>query len=197
MQDGFCRFDWHNYADLNLKIVLIVVLHLFSVCNELRRKKIIVADRNCKSNLKGEKQMHKQIEKYVGKLNERLTSLSPAQRSEEVEEIRQHLETLVARQLELGKSEEEATAIAIRQFGRAGQVGREISSAHEKHFVVQVLRRTGWHWLINFVVSCGLLALIAGPDEFSWPAKLLLAATFASVGASLGYLVRRKNRAAT
>ena len=140
--------------------------------------------------------MCKQIEKYVGKLNEHLTALSPAQRREEIEEIHQHLETLVARQLELGKSEEEATAMAIRQFGRAGQIGREISSAHEKHFVAQVLHRTGWHWLVNFVLSLGLLALIAGPGDFppTWPAKLLLAATFASIGASIGYAIRRKNR---
>lgn len=66
------------------------------------------------------------LDQYIETIHARLKSLPAAQRDEEVREIRQHLDALVAGHRAAGLGEDEAVHVAIRQFGHAEQVGREL-----------------------------------------------------------------------
>jgi hypothetical protein len=69
------------------------------------------------------------IDRYIETLGARLRSLSPAQRDEELREVRQHLDALVAGHNARGLSEEEAVEAALRQFGHAEQIGQQLQGA--------------------------------------------------------------------
>ena len=70
--------------------------------------------------------MNKKLDNYLQKLDYELRLLPAERRGEELREIRQHLEAIVARLMEGGISEEEATEAATSQFGRAREVGQEL-----------------------------------------------------------------------
>lgn len=85
-----------------------------------------------------------QLDHYLATLEARLKSLPPARRQEEMLEIRQHLEALVAGHLRAGVSEDAAVAAAIRQFGHAEQIGQELSKfAHAQSTNPALMRRSG------------------------------------------------------
>jgi len=69
------------------------------------------------------------MEEYVAAIAGRLRSLPPSQREEELREIRQHLDALVAGHRARGASEKDAVDAALAQFGRPEQVGRQIHGA--------------------------------------------------------------------
>ncbi len=69
------------------------------------------------------------LEQYLAAVGARLRTLPPARRDEEVREIRQHLDALVAAHLARGQSPEEAVDVALRQFGHAEQIGRQLQGA--------------------------------------------------------------------
>lgn len=73
--------------------------------------------------------MHPQIEKYLFQVSCQLKNLSAAQRDEEVREIGQHLQALVAEGKERGSSESEAVKTALAQFGSYRKVGRDLNNA--------------------------------------------------------------------
>lgn len=73
--------------------------------------------------------MHQQLETYLEQVKAQLKSLPLEKQDEEVRELRQHLLALVEVGMEIGDSEDEAVAAAIRQFGKAKRVGRALSGS--------------------------------------------------------------------
>jgi hypothetical protein len=101
------------------------------------------------------------FDEYLTQLSTQL-KLAPHEWSGELrQELRQHLEALVAAHMELGSSPEEAVAAALRQFGDPVLIGRWLS--HESRRSNRWSRRAGlgWpHWVIEGVaISSGGLAL--------------------------------------
>lgn len=94
------------------------------------------------------------IERYIATLGARLRSLSSAQRDEELSEVRQHLDALVAGHRARGLSEEEAVEAALHQFGHAEQIGQQLHRAWAQRRVPRL-----WPALVGYVV---LVALIFG-----------------------------------
>ena len=94
------------------------------------------------------------LDRYIADLGARLRALPPAARDEELREVRQHLDALVAGHLAQGQSEEEAIEAALRQFGRAEQIGRQLLRAWEKNRVPRL-------WL-HAVAYLFMVALIYG-----------------------------------
>lgn len=72
-----------------------------------------------------------QMDQYLATVAARLKSLSAAERDEELREIRQHLEALVAGHMAQGRSEDAAVTLAIQQFGRAEQIGAELKKVRD------------------------------------------------------------------
>lgn len=112
-----------------------------------------------------------QLEHYIETIEGRLKSLPPARRQEEMQEIRQHLEALAAGHRIAGLSEDEAVEAAIRQFGHAEQVGKELSQAAQRQRISSL-------WLL--VVYVITVAVIFGIFTFNdspetWFAKLVMA----------------------
>lgn len=70
--------------------------------------------------------MDKRLETYLQTVESELGEMREARREAELREMRQHLEAIVARLIEGGLSEAEATEAALSQFGEARQVGREL-----------------------------------------------------------------------
>lgn len=70
--------------------------------------------------------MDNELDKYLQSLAHELRRLPQERREEELREIRQHLEAIVARLMEGGLSEQEAVEATIAQFGAARTVGHEL-----------------------------------------------------------------------
>ena len=95
---------------------------------------------------------HPQLERYVETIALRLKSLPPAQRDEEVQEIRQHLDALIAAHRGAGLSEDEAVKLAIQQFGHAKHVGEELREVSQPQ-----RRRSAWMALGIYLFSVTLI----------------------------------------
>ena len=119
------------------------------------------------------------LDHYLETVEARLNNLPPARRQEEMLEIRQHLEALVAGHQRAGVSEADAVAAAIRQFGHAEQIGQALSKASQQ-------QRMRYLWLIliyilTVAVSFGIYVINDNPDTlfaklvmaFSLPASIL------------------------
>ena len=117
-----------------------------------------------------------QLDHYLAIFEARLTGLPPARRQEEMLEIRQHLEALVAGHLRAGVSEDAAVAAAIRQFGHAEQIGQELSKASQpqrlRPFLFLLVS------ILTVAVNLVLFALNDSPD--TWFAKLVMAFSFSA-----------------
>lgn len=72
------------------------------------------------------------LDQYLATITARMKTVPAEQRDQEVEEMRQHLEALVAGHSALGRSEDAAVEAAIRQFGRAEQVGRGLERTWQR-----------------------------------------------------------------
>ena len=70
-----------------------------------------------------------QVTAYFDKVNANLWRLPAEQRDEELRELRQHLELLIEAQHARGLGESAAVDAALRQFGQAEQVGRQLQRA--------------------------------------------------------------------
>ena len=141
--------------------------------------------------------MHKQLEDYLSTFAARLGKLPGAQRDEELREIRQHLELLVASYRQQGKSEEEAVGLAISQFGRAEKIGRELGQVSRKSERVHAFASAAITFTTMFV-AYGFFSLMNDkPTDFPYHQsdKILLAAILAMAGFSIRLLEKRKIRA--
>ncbi|MBA3468505.1 MAG: hypothetical protein H0T53_02560 [Herpetosiphonaceae bacterium] len=139
-----------------------------------------------------------QIDQYIKTVSARLKRLTPAQRAEEIQEIRQHLEALIAGYVAQGRSEDEATGAAIRQFGRAEQIGRELGGA----WALRQVRRL-WPYAVAYV---SLVLLIFGffalandqPSDFpyGWANQLIMALVLPAGMFSMGLIKYLRHRRA-
>jgi len=131
-----------------------------------------------------------QLEHYLKTIESRLQNLPPAQRQEELLEIRQHLEALVAGHHLAGLSEAEAVVAAIRQFGHAEQVGQELSKATQQKRI-----RSFWLIVIYVVtVAVNLAIFIVNDNPDTWFAKLVLAFSLPAGVLALGVAEMVQNR---
>jgi hypothetical protein len=73
--------------------------------------------------------MHPLIERYLEQVKAQLKRLSVEQRSEEVRELKLHLQALVEEGKERGLNESKAVQAALDQFGSANKVGRDLNRA--------------------------------------------------------------------
>ncbi len=76
--------------------------------------------------------MHSQLETYIQQVETGLEALPPEFRECEVEEIRQHIEAMVATRIELGQSETAAVAETLAQFGKGRKVSAGLVRAYER-----------------------------------------------------------------
>ncbi|MBX3013641.1 MAG: hypothetical protein KF832_19125 [Caldilineaceae bacterium] len=117
-----------------------------------------------------------QLDHYLATLEARLKGLPPARRQEEMVEIRQHLEALVAGHQGAGVSEEAAVAAAIRQFGHAEQIGQELNKASQlprlRPFFLLLVA------ILTVVVNLVIFAVNDNPD--TWFTKFVLAFSFSA-----------------
>ncbi len=67
------------------------------------------------------------LDQWFQRLNAPLKRLPPQERAELHQEVRQHLESLVAANEELGSSPQEAWELAMTQFGDPARIGRRLA----------------------------------------------------------------------
>jgi hypothetical protein len=118
-----------------------------------------------------------QVERYLQSVEARLSALPPAQRDDELRELRQHLEALIVGHRARGLDDDAAVAAALRQFGHAEQLGRDLQRAS--------LRETRSRLWPVFLMYVAMVALIFGllatandkPTDFpaTWGGQLVLA----------------------
>src|SRR5438105_1069741 len=104
------------------------------------------------------------FDEYLAQLSRQL-DLAPHAWSRELrQELRQHLEALVAAHMELGSSPEEAIAAALRQFGDPVLIGRRLSrEAGPAAWLPWRFGRRWPRWVLEGVsISVGGLALASG-----------------------------------
>ena len=70
--------------------------------------------------------MHSRLEQYLDELERPLTGVAPQTRNEWREEARQHLLALAAAHEEMGSPPEQALEAALRQFGHAPRIGKQL-----------------------------------------------------------------------
>ncbi|HEY0607628.1 MAG TPA: permease prefix domain 1-containing protein [Herpetosiphonaceae bacterium] len=117
----------------------------------------------------------RRLDHYITTLDKRLRSLPQAQREDDLREVRQHLEALVAGHVMRGMSEADAVDAALRQFGRAEQIGKDLAA-------LQQPSRPLWQYLLMYA-ACVLVIFVFfatandKPTDFpyGWAEQLLLA----------------------
>lgn len=118
---------------------------------------------------------NRRLDDYITTLGRRLQGLSQTQREEDLHEVRQHLEALIAGHVQRGLSEAEAVDAALRQFGRAEQIGKDLAAAQQPS-------RPLWHYLLMYA-GCVLVIFLFfatandKPTDFpyGWAEQLVLA----------------------
>lgn len=92
---------------------------------------------------------------YLRRLHRPLRGLPPDARAEAQQELRQHLDALVAAHRELGATEDAAVRAALRSFGDPARVGRRlVREWQRKHSRVS----TEW-WAVLFTLAFYALAV--------------------------------------
>jgi len=83
--------------------------------------------------------MHNQLEKYLSQIEKQLAALPAEQRQDELREIRSHLEMMIEDNVARGCEMDEAVVKAIRQFGAAERVGRDLNFpiGNERSFLLK------------------------------------------------------------
>ena len=105
--------------------------------------------------------MHSRLEQYLDELERPLTALTPEARADWREEARQHLLALAAAHEELGTPPEEAAEAALRQFGDAQQIGRQVQQFAPEH----LRKEGGWraigqaYLLFSVPLMLGIIAM--------------------------------------
>lgn len=83
------------------------------------------------------------LDSYMAELERNLRGLPKAQRREELAEMRSHLEEMIAAYQELGMSEEQAIADALRQFGETLPLARDLKTVYRKRVAFGVAETFG------------------------------------------------------
>ncbi len=104
------------------------------------------------------------LEQYLMTIAAGMKTAPAKQRDEEVEEMRQHLEALVARHIAQGRGEDAAVEAAIRQFGRAEQVGRGLERTWQRSLWAPALI-----YLVSTLLIFGFFATASDkPTDFPY-----------------------------
>ncbi|PQV63472.1 hypothetical protein B1R32_11133 [Abditibacterium utsteinense] len=114
------------------------------------------------------------LENYMKSLKARLSKLTSVERESEMREVEQHLEALIAWHIHQGKSPDDATRAAIRQFGKAERLGRDLNGiAFGKRFASKsawigrkLLAWCGWAALQFIVISLTTSWLMNGKGSY-------------------------------
>lgn len=122
------------------------------------------------------------LEQYLTTIDAGLQTLPAARRAEELREIRQHLEALVAGHMARGAAEADAVEAAIRQFGHAEKIGRGLEAAWERRRAPRL-----WPHLLTYVCMVAVIfALFATANDkptdfpYEFADKLLLSMALAA-----------------
>ena len=107
---------------------------------------------------------NKEWDDYLRRLYRPLHSLPPDARAEAQQELRQHLDALVAAQIELGATDEEAVRAALHLFGDPARVGRRL--AGEWRF--QHTQITIWAFL-----CCWMTRAVVGSLFTQWQSHII------------------------
>lgn len=128
------------------------------------------------------------IDEFLGSVGARLRRLPPERRAEELRELGQHLDLLVAGYRTQGLSGPAAAAAAVDRFGRAEDLGRQLHAAARRPAPgTSPLYYLGFYLVYGatiVLVHLGIMAVIDAPlalperlgDRLStaaWPALLL------------------------
>jgi hypothetical protein len=73
--------------------------------------------------------MHQPLETYLNRIKSQLKGIPAAERELQIQEITQHLQRLVAEEMEGGLTEADAVQAAIAQFGEPKEIGRGLRNA--------------------------------------------------------------------
>lgn len=107
------------------------------------------------------------IEEFLDSVATRLRRMPAAQRAEELRELGQHLDLLVAGARARGLSRQAAAEAAIERFGRAEHLGRELWAASRQGGEHRSMRYYVTFWLgygaVVALVNLAVLALIDAP----------------------------------
>ncbi|MBG0831431.1 hypothetical protein HS041_27165 [Planomonospora sp. ID67723] len=110
------------------------------------------------------------IEEFLASVGTKLKRMPPARRAEELDELGQHLDLLVAGYRAQGRDQRSAVTAAIERFGHAEHIGRQLWSASRRSS-----RRTPLYYLafwlgygaIVLIANLALLAVIDAPPALS------------------------------
>jgi uncharacterized membrane protein YhaH (DUF805 family) len=94
------------------------------------------------------------LEQYVETIAAKLKSLPEAERDQQIAELQQHLQAMIADAYERGDNEESAVREAIRQFDASGRVGANLRRVGLRGR----LRRTSD--FVTSVLLCGALGMV-------------------------------------
>lgn len=106
------------------------------------------------------------VEAYLATVGGRLRRMPAAQRAEELRELGQHLDLLVAGYQAQGMARRAATEAAIERFGRAEHLGRELRSAAragERRSAGYYLAFWVGYGIVVAVINLAVLAVIDAP----------------------------------
>lgn len=105
--------------------------------------------------------MHKLIEQYLSEVAAKLGPMPTKQRTEELREMRLHLENAVIVSRELGQSEEEAAQSIIAQFGAPKELGENVVWAWRRE--EKLNKRSFWGAALCTFALLFLVAFSEGP----------------------------------
>jgi len=107
--------------------------------------------------------MHSLLEEYLSEVAIHLSALPVARRSEELREMRTHLENAVIVSRELGQSEDDAAQTAVEQFGTPETVGQSMVEAWRRGESLR--KRDFWGAAACTLVLSYLLSFLVGQME--------------------------------
>ena len=116
------------------------------------------------------------IEAYLNRIDRRLLSLPPERRSNELTELRSHLETLVRDHLLRGATHDEAVQGALEAFGKAETLGRDLARTGSRS------RRFPHVLLAGLTLTLTVGATFASSTSAPWEATMQVASTFMEQG---------------
>ena len=101
--------------------------------------------------------MHRLLETYLSEVSAHLGALPPKRRAEELREMRAHLENAIVVSREMGRSEADAGAHAVEQFGTARDLGENLVWAWRRG--VMQNKRSFWGVVVSMplMLTCLLL----------------------------------------
>ncbi|MBC7806728.1 MAG: hypothetical protein H7145_11305 [Akkermansiaceae bacterium] len=135
-----------------------------------------------------------ELDNYLSTLDKEIKDLSVDERATVREELRQHLDAMIAAEEELGASPSIAVDAALEKFGNAKELGRRLRVESEQNLVPASLRNV----LAVFVVALLAQATLLGvAGEWLGPAGRVAAMAILGLGVGMYAEKRRPDFALT